>query len=207
MISKRILETEEMKTDILVIATNNVHKAGEMRAVLAELPITVKHLGDFPAYPQPAEDGLTLEANAIIKAREAFRRTGFPSIADDTGLEVYYLLGAPGVRSARYAGENATYADNCRKLIRELTQVPERKRQARFRGVIAYAAKDCERCFEGKVEGKILLTARGADGFGYDPIFQPDGYEQTFAELPAGGKNAISHRGRALREFIQFIRS
>jgi len=196
-----------MKTDTLVIATNNVHKTEEMLAMLSELPITVKHLGDFPAYPAPVEDGVTLEQNAIIKAREAFRRTGLPSIADDTGLEVYYLLGAPGVYSARYAGENATYADNCRKLLRELIQVPERKRQARFRCVIAFAAKDCELCFEGKVEGKIIPASHGASGFGYDPIFQPDGYAQTFAEMSAEEKNAISHRGRALQEFIQFIRS
>jgi XTP/dITP diphosphohydrolase len=196
-----------MKTDRLVIATNNLHKADEMRTLLGGLSIETKYLRDFPPYPEPVEDGVTLEENALLKAREAFKRTGYPAVADDTGLEVYYLLGAPGVYSARYAGNNATYADNCRKLLRDLTQVPERKRQARFRCVIAYVAQGCERCFEGKVEGKILLSLRGTNGFGYDPMFQPDGYDRTFAELPPDEKNAISHRGRALEAFIQFIRS
>jgi XTP/dITP diphosphohydrolase len=195
-----------MKTETLVIATNNIHKTEEVRAILKQLSITVKDLRDFPPYPEPAEDGVTLEENALIKARAAFRQTGLPAIADDTGLEVYYLLGAPGVFSARYAGENASYEANCAKLLRELTQVPERKRQARFRCAIAYVDKTCEQCFEGKVEGKILLLPRGTSGFGYDPIFQPEGYDRTFAELTAEEKNAISHRGRAIRSFIEFIR-
>ena len=195
-----------MITDTLVMATNNNHKTEEVRAILGQLPVTVKSLRDFPPYPEPAEDGLTLEENAFIKARAAFRQTGLPAMADDTGLEVYYLLGAPGVFSARYAGEDATYEENFRKLLRALVQVPERKRQARFRCAIAYVDKTREECFEGKVEGKILLAPRGTSGFGYDPVFQPEGYDRTFAELTAEEKNTISHRGRAIRSFIEFIR-
>jgi XTP/dITP diphosphohydrolase len=194
-----------MKYDSIVVATRNPHKVEEIRAMLAELPVTVRDLRDFPDCPDVVEDGDTLEANALKKARAAHRCTGLPVIADDTGLEVYYLLGAPGVYSARYAGENATYEDNNRKLLREMTQVPARKRQARFRCVIALVAGDGEQLFEGKVEGVILHAPRGGNGFGYDPVFRPDGFDRSYAELDAGEKNAISHRGRAVQELLSFL--
>lgn len=194
-----------MKYETIVVASRNPHKAEEIRALLAGLSITVKDLRDFPDCPEVIEDGETLEENALKKARSAFRCTGLPVIADDTGLEVYYLLGAPGIYSARYAGESASYADNNRKLLKEMTQVPARRRQARFRSVIALADKSGEQMFEGKVEGSILLSERGDNGFGYDPVFRPDGFAESYAELSAEQKNAISHRGRAMQALISFL--
>ena len=195
-----------MKYETIVVASRNPHKAEEIRALLAGLSITVKDLRDFPDCPEVIEDGETLEENALKKARSAFRCTGLPVIADDTGLEVYYLLGAPGIYSARYAGENASYEDNNRKLLKEMTQVPARRRQGRFRCVIALADKSGEQMFEGKVEGSILLSERGDNGFGYDPVFRPDGFTESYAELSAEQKNAISHRGRAMQALISFLK-
>jgi XTP/dITP diphosphohydrolase len=194
-----------MKYDTIVVATRNPHKAEEIRDILGGLPVTVKDLRDFPDCPDVVEDGESLAENALKKARAAFRCTGLPVIADDTGLDVYYLLGAPGVYSARYAGEQASYADNNRKLLKDMTQVPARRRQARFRCVIALVAKDGEYLFEGRVEGSILRSPRGENGFGYDPVFRPDGFAQSYAELDAGQKNAISHRGRAIQDLITFL--
>lgn len=194
-----------MKYDTIVLATRNPHKTEELRAMLAGLPLTVRDLREFPDCPDVVEDGETLDDNALKKAREAFRCTGLPVIADDTGLEVYYLLNAPGVYSARYAGEDATYEDNNRKLLHEMIQVPARRRQARFRCVIALVGKEGEHLFEGKVEGRILLSPRGSNGFGYDPVFRPDGFEQSYAELDAEKKNAISHRGRAVQELLSHL--
>lgn len=194
-----------MKFDTLVVASRNPHKAEEIRALLAGLPITIRDLRDFPDCREVEEDGETLEDNAWKKADAAFRCTGLPVIADDTGLEVHYLLGEPGVRSARYAGEDATYDDNNRKLIRVLTQVPARRRQARFRCVIALVANGVERMFEGRVDGDILLEPRGSNGFGYDPIFRPVGFTESYAELDAARKNAISHRGRAVEALRNFL--
>lgn len=195
-----------MKYETIVVASRNPHKAEEIRALLSGLSVTVKDLRDFPDCPEVIEDGETLEENALKKARTAFRCTGLPVIADDTGLEVYYLLGAPGIYSARYAGENASYADNNRKLLKEMTQVPARRRQARFRCVIALADRSGEHLFEGKVEGSILLSERGGNGFGYDPVFRPDGFAESYAELSAAQKNAISHRGRAVEALISFLK-
>ncbi len=194
-----------MKFDTIVLATRNPHKAGEMRALLADLNVKVRDLSEFPDCPEVEEDGTTLEDNAYKKALSAYRCTGLPAVADDTGLEVYYLLGEPGVYSARYAGENATYEDNWKKLIRDMTQVPARKRQARFRCVIALVAAEAEEYFDGRVEGRILLEPRGQSGFGYDPIFEADGFDRSFAELTPEEKNAVSHRGNALRLFKKFF--
>jgi len=194
-----------MKLDTLVLATRNPHKTEELKALLAGLPVAIKDLRDFPQCPDVEEDGETLEDNAWKKALSAHACTGLPALADDTGLEVYYLLGRPGVHSARYAGEAASYADNCHKLLREMTQVPARKRQARFRCVLALAAKGLEQQFEGMVQGSILLAPRGGNGFGYDPLFRPDGFDRSFAELTADEKNAISHRGRAMAQFRAWL--
>lgn len=194
-----------MKYDTIVLATRNAHKTEELRAMLEGLPLTVRDLREFPDCPDVVEDGETLDDNALKKARAAFLCTGLPVIADDSGLEVYYLLNAPGVFSARYAGEDATYEDNNRKLLHEMTQVPARRRQARFRCVIALVGKEGEHLFEGKVEGHILLSPRGSNGFGYDPVFRPDGFQQSYAELDAGKKNAISHRGRAVQELLSHL--
>ncbi len=196
-----------MKFDTIVLATRNAHKVEEIQAMLAGLPVTVKALYDFPDCPDVEEDGETLEENALKKARVAHQCTGLPVIADDTGLEVYYLLGAPGVYSARYAGEDATYADNNRKLLSEMNQVPARRRQARFRCVVALVTASGEETFEGKVEGVILTVGQGTNGFGYDPVFRPDGFQQSYAELTADEKNGISHRARAISAFISFLQS
>ena len=196
-----------MKIDTLVIATRNPHKTEEIRAMVEGLGITVRDLTEFDNCPDVEEDGATLEANALKKALAAQRCTGLPVIADDTGLEVYYLLGAPGVYSARYAGEDATYADNNRKLLQSMRQVPARKRQARFRCVVAFVAKGQEQLFEGKVEGDILELPRGEQGFGYDPVFRPEGYTRSYAELSATEKNSISHRALAVEAFKAFLQS
>ncbi len=196
-----------MKLDTLVLATRNPHKTEEIRAMLADLSITVRDLTEFPDCPDVEEDGRTLEENAMKKALSAHRCTGLPVIADDTGLEVYYLLGAPGVYSARYAGEDATYEDNNQKLLKEMTQVPPRKRQARFRCVVALVGKGFEQLFEGKVEGDILRSPRGTNGFGYDPVFRPEGEERSYAQLSAEEKNSISHRAIAIRRLKEHLQS
>jgi XTP/dITP diphosphohydrolase len=194
-----------MKIDCIVVATNNQHKSREIHDIMAGLGISVKDLRDFPPYPEVEEDGDTLEANALKKARAAHERTGLPAIADDTGLEVYYLLGSPGVYSARYAGPECSYEDNNRKLLRKMTQVPARRRQARFRCVIALIAPGLERTFEGLIEGSIAFTPRGTNGFGYDPLFIPEGCAGSYAELSADEKNGISHRARAVKALMDFL--
>lgn len=196
-----------MKFETLVLATRNRHKSEELRAMLSGLRLSIQDMNDHPACPEVEEDGETLEENALKKARETFRCTGRPCAADDTGLEVYYLLDQPGVRSARYAGENATYADNNRKLLDELTQVPARRREARFRCVIALVSRDVEQLFEGVMEGTIAFQPRGSNGFGYDPLFIPAGRTETYAELPADEKNRISHRALAMRQLLEFLKT
>ena len=193
------------KIDTLVLATRNKHKVEEISAMLAGLSITVKDLSQFPSSPDVVEDGETLEENALKKARAAFEHTNLPVIADDTGLEVYYLLGEPGVYSARYAGETATYEDNNRLLLRKLNQVPERRRQARFRAVIALVGPGFSKTVEGICEGKILFDNKGNNGFGYDPIFQPIGHTKTFAEMSADEKNSLSHRSRAIEKLKELL--
>ena len=194
-----------MIIDSLVIATRNRHKTREIAALLAHLPIRVRDLSDFPDAPEVEEDGATLEANALKKARSAHDHTGLPALADDTGLEVFYLLGAPGVYSARYAGEAATYDDNNRKLLDAMMQVPARKRDARFRCVVAFVFKGEARTFEGAIDGHIGIERRGTNGFGYDPIFYPAGDSRSYAEMSDAEKNAISHRARAVSAFAQYF--
>ena len=187
----------------ILLATNNAHKAEEIRAILSGFPeleiCTLSEVG--LEIPEPEEDGRTLEENAYIKAREIHDSAGLAVIADDTGLEVASLNGAPGVISARYAGENATYEDNCTALLAALANAGSSSRSARFRTVICYV-DDLRTLFsEGVVDGVITAEPRGGKGFGYDPIFQPDGFDTTFAQMTSGEKNAISHRGHALRNF------
>jgi XTP/dITP diphosphohydrolase len=181
----------------LVIATRNRHKLEEIHAIFDFQGLEVCSAFDFPHIPDVVEDGDTLEANAIKKAVEICRATGLPSLADDSGLEVEALQGAPGVYSARWSGEGCTYHDNNLKLLRELAD--KNSRRAQFRTVIALAMPGEEPLtVEGSVQGTIIEELRGEQGFGYDPLFMPDGFNQTFAELPAGVKNKISHRARAL---------
>jgi len=182
----------------LLIGTRNRDKAHELVALLGDLPVSIRTLHDVEGVPEIVEDADTLEGNAIKKATVAFERTGLPSVGDDTGLEVGYLQGAPGVYSSRYAGPDASYADNMRKLLRALKGVPQRRRNARFRCVMAFVAGGGVReVVEGSCPGIILEAPRGSGGFGYDPVFLPDGHLQTFAEMDLVTKNGLSHRARA----------
>lgn len=190
--------------DTLFLASGNPHKIEELQQILEPLGIQLKSTLDYPDAPEVEEDQPDLKGNALKKARFWYKKTGFPSIADDTGLEVDALDGAPGVYSARYAGENVTYQDNVDKLLKEMKG--EKNRAAQFRTVIAYIIEGEEHFFEGVCKGEILTEEKGSKGFGYDPIFQPDGYEKTFAELDAEEKNKISHRGRALEKFLEFLK-
>jgi len=188
----------------IVIATNNANKFREIQEKLAGFPVELLSLADFSFLPPTVEDQPDLLGNAIKKAAEASRGTGLWAMADDTGLEVDALAGAPGVYSARYAGEGATYADNCAKLIKEMAEVPDDRRRARFRAVIALVTEDGTYCTEGKLEGRINRVARGTKGFGYDPVFELlDG--RTLAELEMEEKNRLSHRGLAVEKMMKLI--
>lgn len=192
----------------LVIATRNAGKLREIRHLLAGVGIAVLGLESFPELPEVEEDGETFAANAEKKARTIARLTGRPVLADDSGLEVDALDGAPGVYSARYAGPGASDADNNRKLLSALVAVPADRRQAAFRCVMAYCSPngDCT-LFEGRLAGLVLDAPRGDRGFGYDPLFLVPEYAKTLAELPLEVKNRISHRGQALRKVIDWLRA
>ena len=181
----------------LIVATRNKHKLEEIHAILAGLDVELHSALDFPEIPDVEEDGETFEANAIKKAVTLARATGCWALADDSGLEVDALGSAPGVYSARYAGEPVSYPANNEKLLRELAG--QNNRRARFRCVMALSdpAGRAE-TVEGRCEGHIIEALRGVAGFGYDPLFVPEGFTQTFAEMRADQKNAISHRGQAL---------
>ena len=181
----------------IVLATRNRGKTEEISGILAGLPIELISVIDLPHVGESPETGTTLEANALQKARFVHAATGIPSLADDTGLEVFALGLRPGVYSARYAGEGATYDDNNRKLLGEMALVPPDQRGARFRCVAAFVDGKREMTTEGECRGTIGLALRGGGGFGYDPLFTPEGMEMTFAELAAEEKNRISHRGKA----------
>jgi XTP/dITP diphosphohydrolase len=190
----------------ILIATNNRHKVEEISYLLGSSEFAVKSLNDFPNIPKTDEDQLTLEGNALKKAREAFKATGMLTLADDTGLECYYLELKPGVLSARYAGENATYADNNAKLLQTLKGVPPRRRNARFRSVVAIVGKNIQRLVQGSMEGEIAESPRGTDGFGYDPLFVPRGSALTYAEMTLEEKSKISHRAAALAKAVEVLR-
>ncbi|MCL4707131.1 XTP/dITP diphosphatase [bacterium] len=183
----------------LVLATHNRDKIREMHDVLVHLPIAILSLDNFPNMPEVEEDGETLEDNAIKKALALQSYTGMPALADDTGLFVDALDGRPGVRSSRYAGEDASYQDNVRKLLTEMQQIPLENRQARFRTVMAFADGNDVKLVEGVCEGHIALAPSGDSGFGYDPVFVVEGGNRTLAEMTLAEKNTISHRGQALR--------
>ena len=186
----------------LVFATHNAHKLEEIRAILKEYNIL--GLNDINCHTDIIEDASTLEGNAIIKANFVTNNYNINCFADDTGLEVEALDGAPGVYSARYAGENCSYQDNVIKLLDALKDIENRK--ARFRTVIALNLDGRQYTFEGIVNGIITKEQHGEKGFGYDPIFLPDGYNMTFAEMPLEIKNKISHRGIATQKLIEFLK-
>lgn len=186
----------------IVFATNNAHKLSEVGAVLGEgyQLVTLREVGITEDIP---ETGQTLDENASQKARYVWERTGLDCFADDTGLEVEALGGAPGVRSARYATDGHDFVANNRKLLAELEGVSNRR--ARFRTVISLIEGGVERQVEGVVEGVIAESESGNEGFGYDPLFIPDGYARTFADMSAEEKNAISHRARAVANLVKLL--
>ena len=190
----------------VVIATHNADKLEEIREGINNLGWEVVSLEEFSKIGEIEENGKTLEENALIKAREVFEKTGFPTISDDTGLEVDALDGAPGVYTARYAGENCSYDDNVNKLIKDMDKVPAANRGAEFKTVMVFKDKNKELIVEGVVKGKIAREARGEDGFGYDPIFYVEEYDKTFAEITMTEKNKISHRGNAIRNMIDTLK-
>lgn len=186
----------------LVFATNNAHKLSEVRAILApqyEI-ISLAELNCFDDIPETAD---TLEGNALLKAQYVFDKFQLNCFADDTGLEVDALNGAPGVYSARYAGEDNNAINNMEKLLSDLGDNPNRT--AHFRTVIALIEVGEVRYFEGQIDGKIAYAPSGSAGFGYDPIFIPDGYTQSFAELGVAEKNKISHRALAVQELVAYL--
>ncbi len=188
----------------LIFATNNAHKLAEVQAVLGD-GYTLATPRDCGVEEEIPETQPTLEGNALQKARYLHVRTGLDCFADDTGLEVAALGGAPGVRSARYATDGHDFAANNRLLLRNLEGREDRR--ARFRTVIALIRDGEEHLFEGIVEGRIVDRETGCEGFGYDPLFVPDGYDRTFAEMTPDQKNAVSHRGRAVRRLVDFLRT
>lgn len=189
----------------LLVATHNAHKTSEFRAMLGDFFASVSDLASIPGLEPPDETGATFEANATIKALAASReRPDAWVLADDSGLVVDALDGAPGVRSARYAGEEADDAANRRKLLRDLSrpELAHHERTARFRCELVLArGGELVAGFHGTVEGRLVEAERGEGGFGYDPLFVPEGYTATFGELPESVKNSLSHRARAIEEF------
>ncbi|MBR4621049.1 MAG: RdgB/HAM1 family non-canonical purine NTP pyrophosphatase [Salinivirgaceae bacterium] len=187
----------------LIFATHNKHKSDEVSRMIGDL-FDVRDLSQTGIEEDIPETGNTLESNARIKARYVYDRTGQNVFADDTGLEVEALNGQPGVFTARYAGPECDSVKNMHKLLDDLAN--ENNRRAQFRTVICLKMGESEFIFEGVVKGTITRSFSGKEGFGYDPIFMPDGYSQTFAEMPMEEKNKISHRGLAVEKLVSFLR-
>jgi len=190
----------------IVIATRNRQKAVELQTLLHGAGYDAVQLDEIDPdgkIPEVEETGTTFKENALLKAHAIAKATGLPSVADDTGLEVDALEGAPGIFSARYAGENCTYEDNVKKLLRELSDVADDRRTARFKTVAVYVHKETELSAEGVVEGVITEKAEGFGGFGYDPVFSVLDMKKTYAQLADEEKNRVSHRGKAIRSLIE----
>jgi XTP/dITP diphosphohydrolase len=196
-----------MRFSKLILATNNRHKIAELTALLDGAGVTILTKADFSDFPEIEETANTLAENALEKSRAIFRKYGIPAVADDTGLEVDSLGGAPGVYSARYAGEGCTFADNNRKLLHELEGLPVERRRARFVTVIGVTYAGGEVCLEGDVHGYIATEPRGDNGFGYDPVFIYQPLGKTFAEMDSETKNIVSHRAVALGKFRDWLLS
>jgi len=193
----------------LVLATNNKHKVKEIRAILKRACVRaqVLTLDDFPKARPVVEDKLTIEGNAAKKAREVAKRTNCPALADDTGLFIKALKGAPGVYSARFAGPGCTFVDNNKKVLRLMADTPANKRQALFRTVAALAIPNGKVFLaQGRIAGRIAAQMSGGVGFGYDPIFYVPRYKKTFAQMSASLKNKISHRGRAFAQVPKLLK-
>jgi XTP/dITP diphosphohydrolase len=190
----------------IVLATNNKHKIKEIKNILADLEVDILTLEDFNHAPQVEETGMTLEENAVIKAKTICEFTDLPTMADDSGLEVDELDGAPGVMSARFAGEHCSFKDNNLKLLSLMLDVPQQKRGARFVCVVTLA-KDLNQIttVKGEVKGSITFQEMGENGFGYDPVFWLPGLKKTFAQLTLEEKNKISHRAKAFAKAKDLI--
>lgn len=187
----------------LVFASNNAHKLEEVKAILVPSHVEIKSLNDIAFYEDIEETGLTFHENAAIKVNAIYKAKGIDCFADDSGLEVEALNNQPGVFSARYSGEHGNHEANNQKLLRELEGKSNRK--ACFKTVIALMLDGKIQYFEGRVDGVIAEELSGNKGFGYDPLFIPDGYDRTFADMPAEIKNSISHRKRALEAMLVFL--
>ncbi|MDR6514146.1 RdgB/HAM1 family non-canonical purine NTP pyrophosphatase [Chryseobacterium camelliae] len=187
----------------LLVATHNQHKKEEIQQIL-EHDFVVKSLTDYGIQEEIVEDGDSFNANALIKAKYCFEKTGIPSLGDDSGLVVESLDGRPGIFSARYAGDH-DFAKNIARVLSEMEGIENRK--AYFITVLCYYDDQGARYFEGRVYGNLLLENKGFKGFGYDPIFVPEGYGMTFAEMNPEDKNRISHRKKALDLFLDFLKS
>jgi len=195
--------TERLK---VVLATGNQDKVREIRQILGEAPVELVSLAEFPDVTPAEEDGRSFEENALKKAISVWQQTGLASLADDSGLEVNALNGEPGVKSARFAGEGASYADNNRKLLEKLRSVPKEKRKAAFVCVAAMVTPKGKMIIQrGEVKGRIIDEYRGEGGFGYDPVFYLPGEKKTMAELGQDEKNKISHRAQAFNAMRNFI--
>ncbi len=193
----------------VVLATKNRHKLEELHRILDAAGLEIELLGAdaFPDLPDVAETESSFAGNALLKAREIARVTGLPAIADDSGLAVDALNGMPGIFSARWSGRHGDDAANLALLLGQLSDVPDRRRGAAFHCAAAIALPDgTERVVEGTIEGTIIREPRGTNGFGYDPVFVPLGYQVTTAEMPSQEKDAISHRGRALQALAPVVR-
>lgn len=191
----------------ILLASRNAKKLAELRRILApELPaIEVLGLDDVPTYAEVPETGATFADNALIKAREGFTHTGLPTVADDSGLATEAMNGMPGVLSARWCGRHGDDEANLRLLLGQLADTPDERLGAAFLCAVALVDAAGEVVVDGRMPGRLVREPRGANGFGYDPIFVPDGYEQTSAELDAERKDAISHRGQALRALVPHL--
>ena len=190
----------------IVLATHNQDKKIELQDSLSEFPVTILSLNDFPHIGEIEETGETLLENSMLKAKTVYNLTNLPAIADDTGLEVDSLAGAPGVYSARYAGEDVTYSDNVNKLLNEMKGISSRNRGAQFRTVISFIDGERELWTEGIIKGEIGEMPVGNSGFGYDPIFFIPELNKTFAELSTEEKNKISHRGLAMKKLCILLK-
>jgi len=195
-----------VELNTIVLATQNRDKREELQEALSEFTVKILSLNNFPFIGEIEEVGQTLQENSMIKAKTVHNLTQLPVIADDTGLEVEALNGAPGIYSARYAGEDVTYEDNVNKLLAEMENIPLENRKAQFRTVISFVDKDRELWTEGRIKGIIGESAKGKNGFGYDPVFFVPELEKTFSELSIGEKNRISHRGLAMKKFRILLR-
>lgn len=191
----------------LLIATSNPGKVRELSTLLSNIPLRLKNLTDLHNIREVEETSATIRQNAELKAAGYARQSGLWSLADDSGLEVKALDGAPGVHSSRFAGEGASDAEKMAKVLNELAAIPDASREARFVCVMSIADNKGKIIFtaEGICSGKIANEPRGTNGFGYDPIFTPDGFDKTFGELPGDVKQQISHRARAVVEIIRFL--